>query len=303
MGGWELPSFRGTFYPSKPAKGFRKLEFYSRYFNLVEINATFYNTSLAPEQARRWLIDVEGNPNFSFTIKLYRGFTHLFDGTKDEAMAIHRLLEPLRSAKKLDGLVAQFSSSFERADERERYLMKLRDWFPDDRLFFDIRHRSWDNNRFYDFCDSNNLHLINVDLPRLSNHMPFNTKALNDAAYFRLMGRNADAWNDFGKGERYHYNYTEQELADIAIRIRQLSAKNTYVIFHNDVVANSLANSKQLEHILNPHQRAKAPASLIAAFPPLKSFCEDIARDNDLFAASRSGSTPPEISPSDPHIS
>jgi uncharacterized protein YecE (DUF72 family) len=289
MGGWEIASFNGIFYPARTAKGFRKLEFYSRYFDLVELNATFYNTSLTPMQARRWLADTAGNPEFSFTVKLFRGFTHTFDGTKDDAVAIHRMLEPLRGAQKLDGLVAQFSSSFARTKERERYLKTLKDLFPDDRLFFDIRHRSWDDKEFFHFCADAGLHLINVDLPRLPNHMPFNSKALNGAAYFRMMGRNAKAWNDFKRGERYLYDYTEQEVADIAIRIRQLNAKNTYVVFHNDVAANSLANGKQLEHTLNPRKRMKAPASLIAAFPQLKSYCEDVTMNDTLFSNPKSG--------------
>ncbi len=291
MGGWEIPYFNGTFYPTKPGKGFRKLEFYSRYFNLVEINSTFYNTSLAPAQARQWLVDVGGNPDFAFTVKLFRGFTHTFTGTKDDALAIHRMLEPLRSARKLNGLVAQFSSSFGRTKEREQYLTKLKELFPEDRVFFDLRHRSWDEKEFTDFCDASDLHCINVDLPRLPNHKPFNPIARNGTAYFRLMGRNAGSWNDFKSGERYHYNYTGQELADIAIRIRQLSAKSTYVIFHNDVVANSLANGKQLEHIQNPMKRIIAPGSLIAAFPSLKPFCEDVAMDGSLFSNSSSANS------------
>jgi uncharacterized protein YecE (DUF72 family) len=41
MGGWELPPFDGVFYPPKREKGFRKLEYFSRFFDFVEMNATF----------------------------------------------------------------------------------------------------------------------------------------------------------------------------------------------------------------------------------------------------------------------
>ena len=177
MGGWEIPSFNDVFYPTKPERGFRKLEYYKQFFDLVEVNATFYNTSLSPAQARRWLNDVSANPRFTFTVKLYRGFTHTFDGTRNDALAVHRLLEPLRNANKLSGLVAQFSSSFGKTNERQAYLPKLRAMFPDDHLFLDIRHKSWDDQGFYHFCSENDLHLINVDLPQLKNHMPFNILA------------------------------------------------------------------------------------------------------------------------------
>jgi len=66
MGGWELPSFNKYFYPPKKPKGFRKLEFYSRYFDCVEVNSTFYNTSLSPQHSSRWLEDVSQNRNFQF---------------------------------------------------------------------------------------------------------------------------------------------------------------------------------------------------------------------------------------------
>jgi Uncharacterized conserved protein len=77
-----LPSFNRVFYPAKPEKGFRKLEYFSRFFDLVEVNSTFYNTSLSAAQAQRWLTDVGENQRFVFTVKLYRGFTHTFDATQ-----------------------------------------------------------------------------------------------------------------------------------------------------------------------------------------------------------------------------
>lgn len=284
MGGWEIPSFNDVFYPAKPEKGFRKLEYYSRFFDLVEVNATFYNTSLSSAQARRWLNDIDANPRFIFTVKLYRGFTHSFDATKSDALAILRLLEPLRSAGKLGGLVAQFSSSFGRTSERETYLVKLQTIFSDDHLFFDIRHRSWDNETFYQFCNDHNLHLINVDLPQLENHMPFNSRAQDDIAYFRMMGRNVKDWNDYKSGDRYLYSYSEEELKDLAMRIQRLNAAKIYVVFHNDRQSFSLVNGRQLEHSLNPKKRLRAPDALMNVFPQLKSLCEPVKMKNDLFS-------------------
>lgn len=285
MGGWEIPSFNSVFYPAKPEKGFRKLEYFSHFFDLVEVNATFYNNSISQAQASRWLGDVRSNPNFMFTVKLYRGFTHSFNGTKNDILAIHQILEPLRKDNKLGGIVAQFSSSFEKTKERETYLTKLRDLFPDDRLFLDMRHRSWDQETFYQFCTDQNLYLANVDLPRLKNHMPFNSLAHNGVAYFRLMGRNAQNWNNFQSGDRYLYNYSEEELKDLFQRIKQLNAKKIFVVFHNDRQAFSLVNGRQLEHAVHPQKNLKAPIRLLSAFSQLKPFCEPATTENNLFTS------------------
>jgi uncharacterized protein YecE (DUF72 family) len=234
MGGWELPSFNRVFYPAKPEKGFRKLEYFSRFFDLVEVNSTFYNTSLSAAQARRWLTDVGENQKFVFTVKLYRGFTHTFDATQNDALAVHRLLDPLRDAKIFCGLVIQFPSSFNKTSERQVHLVKLRTIFPEDQLLLDLRHISWNEKSFYQFCSKNGFNLINVDLPRLPGHMPLNSLAWDGVAYFRMMGRNAEAWNHPHSSDRYLYHYSEEELLDLVRRIKQTNARKAYVVFHND---------------------------------------------------------------------
>src|SRR5690349_495323 len=91
MGGWDLHPFNRYFYPRKQRNDFRKLEFYSRFFDCVEVNSTFYNTRLSRASSRRWLSDVSMNKNFIFTVKLYRGFTHTFDATAADIVSIHSL--------------------------------------------------------------------------------------------------------------------------------------------------------------------------------------------------------------------
>jgi uncharacterized protein YecE (DUF72 family) len=276
MGGWELPDFRGVFYPAKAEKGFRKLAFYSQFFDLIEVNASFYNTALSPHQAEQWLQDVHANQQFEFTVKLYRGFTHTFDATKKDAHAVHRLLEPLRIAGKLGGLVIQFSSSYHFNEERQSYFKKLRATFPEDRLLVDLRHASWEKETFYQFCNELGINLVNVDLPPLPYHRPWGSSSNEGVAYFRMMGRNVEAWKKPNNGDRYFYPYSEAELDELVHRIKQLNAEKTYVVFHNDRQAFSLTNGKQVEHALHPHKKLFAPTSLISKFPQLQSFCEPI---------------------------
>ena len=103
MGGWDLPPFDEFFYPPRIGNGFRKLEFYSRYFDFVEINSTFYSTSLRPRHALRWLSDVSGNPSFIFTVKLFRGFTHTLNALQSDLHATFALLDTLKGRNKLHG--------------------------------------------------------------------------------------------------------------------------------------------------------------------------------------------------------
>ncbi len=118
MGGWDLEPFNKVFYPPRPRKGFRKLEYYSQFFDSVEVNATFYSTALGPDHARRWLDDVAANKNFVFTVKLFHGFTHTFDATHSDVGSVHHLLEPLARADKLGGVLIQFPYSFTNIKER-----------------------------------------------------------------------------------------------------------------------------------------------------------------------------------------
>ena len=285
IGGWELPPFNRIFYPSKHEKGFRKLEYYSRFFDLVEVNATFYNSSLSPEQSSHWVKDVEANERFVFTVKLFRGFTHTFNATKNDVLAFHRLLNPLRKANRFSGLLIQFPLTFTKSNPRLTYLKKLRAAFPEDRLFLDLRHLSWGEESFYKFCQENGFNFANIDLPRMPNHIPFNSLKWEDVAYFRMMGRNETEWNKPRSNDRYLYPYSEEELQDLIQRIKHLNARSTYIVFHNDRQAFSLVNGKQVEHALHPSKRLNAPENLLAAFPQLKTFCENPFINNELFSS------------------
>ena len=62
--GWDYKDWVGSFYP-KQLKRTRYLAYFSKYFDIVEINSTFYNL---PNQATvsKWLNQVP--KNFRFTV-------------------------------------------------------------------------------------------------------------------------------------------------------------------------------------------------------------------------------------------
>jgi uncharacterized protein YecE (DUF72 family) len=278
MGGWEIPSFSNVFYPPNAGRGFRKLEYYAQFFDLVEVNATFYTVSLSPVQAQRWIEDVQANERFLFTVKLFRGFTHTFDAAAKDALKTQYLLEFLAGAKKLGCLVAQFPVSYARTKEHQDYFLKLQNAFGEFGLFIELRHRSWDNKDFYDFCAVKKLHLVSVDLPALPEFMPFQHFVRQPERYFRMMGRNAQGWKSGGKSGRYDYDYSKEELENLYDHIlrEEHHTQRTYVVFHNDTKINSLVNGLDLKRLLKPGSRIPAPENLLLKFPQLQKFCTTV---------------------------
>ncbi|MGA2622680.1 MAG: DUF72 domain-containing protein [Bacteroidota bacterium] len=282
MGGWQLEPFNGPLYPANPPKGFRKLEHYSRFFDVVEVNATFYTNALTPRNAHQWLQDVAGNPGFKFSVKLFKAFTHSMDATRGDVKSIHRLLEPMAAEEQLSGLVMQFPYSFVFNNQNRAYLAKLGKAFSEFRLFVEVRHNSWNVPEVHAFLQENNLHLVNVDLPKIKKHMPLTESAWGDAAYFRLMGRNAEMWDHASSGGpkktasesgRYLYRYRKEELAELveAVKRTALRMDETTVIFHNDPNGYSLLNGFQFRHLIQGDKRFDIPENLIAVFPELRA--------------------------------
>lgn len=73
--GWSYPDWRGIVYPKRKPRGFHELEYLAQFFDAVEVNTSFYNP-LRPEVVKERLRQVRHNPSFTFTAKLWQGFTH-----------------------------------------------------------------------------------------------------------------------------------------------------------------------------------------------------------------------------------
>ena len=118
--GWSYPKGEGTwngyFYPPGTRD---ELEYYSRFFNTVEINSSFYRPP-NPGIAANWVKRVpEG---FLFAVKLWQKFTHpkMYEAATGEVAAIsagdvdlfRSGIEPLARSGKLGAILAQFPPSF-----------------------------------------------------------------------------------------------------------------------------------------------------------------------------------------------
>ena len=284
MGAWDIEPYRYLFYPASREKHFRLLEFYSRFFDSVEVNATFYNTAFTPFHAKGWLADVAGRPDFVFLVKLYRGLTHTFNATAADILGINAFLAPLEEAGKLGGLLLQFPFRFTNRQEHRRYVALLGRIFRHHRVFIEVRHDSWYNRAMAEFFEEHGLYPVNVDLPRLPHFMPLTAVSSGGYAYFRMMGRNAAAWNHPEIEDRYTYDYSEEELDDLLKKIIIVSktARRVYVVFHNDAKGHSLLNGFTLRHRID-HRWVPVPEKTVREFPQLEQVRALLAPPAPLF--------------------
>ena len=75
VAGWDYKDWWGPVYPANHPKGFDPLNYLSQFYDTVEINSTFYGAGSA-KASQTWVRRVAGNPQFKFTAKLWKRFTH-----------------------------------------------------------------------------------------------------------------------------------------------------------------------------------------------------------------------------------
>ena len=84
--GWNYADWRERVYPrGVPVR--RWLAHYATLFDTVEINSTFYRPG-DPKAAAGWVGRVAHNPEFKFTAKLWRRFTHEREGALGHSSSV-----------------------------------------------------------------------------------------------------------------------------------------------------------------------------------------------------------------------
>ena len=74
--GWSYKDWEGIVYPAGMKKTQHPAAYLARYFDVIEINSSFYG-HIKPELGKLWCRKVAAvNPRFRFTAKLNRVFTH-----------------------------------------------------------------------------------------------------------------------------------------------------------------------------------------------------------------------------------
>ena len=234
------------FYPEniKPAD---MLSYYKEHFNTVEINTTYYGIP-SPKTFDRM---VESTPdNFEFIVKANRATTHeLRDSEVYDSFS--ESLKPLIDAGKLSGILAQFPWRFRNTEQNRRYLSECADRYKDIPLFVEFRHNSWNRKEVFDFLRMKRLLFVSVDEPQIGNMLSPIAVSTGDRAYVRFHGRNEENW--WGEsGDRYDYDYSEDELAEWIERVEELekSVWKLYAFFNNCHQGHAVRNALMFRALL-----------------------------------------------------
>lgn len=247
--GYSFVDWVGTFYPLSLPKNLM-LDFYARHFSIVEINASYYR--LLPPRIYESILKRVG-PEFEFTTKLLGDFTHKPGLDLGLVKTYLETLKPLTESGQNSCLLAQFPYAFRNNSQNRDKILAMGDCFHEQKLAVEFRNDTWHHPETFEFLEQNGLIYVTVDEPSLRGLMPPTARATAGLGYVRLHGRNAETWWNSKDGDRYLYNYSEEELREWLPKIDSLlkSAGRTVVFFNNCHLGHAARNAKLLQKLLS----------------------------------------------------
>lgn len=254
--GWDYPHWDGVIYPKSRPRGFHPLSFLAQRFDMVEIGGTFYRAA-RPEIARLWLAKVAHNPDFVFTARLHRRFTHERAIEPAEVETFKEGLRPLLQAGRFGCLVMQFPWSFRFTAENREHVIQLRRAFHEFPMAVEMRNSSWLADEALGALIDYRLGFVNIDQPEYTRATPPTAFVTSSVGYVRLHGRSDGYWQREFSGSpagaaSHDYLYSPEELDQWKARIEHIAAHaaKTFVVTTNDADGKSVINALQLASLL-----------------------------------------------------
>jgi uncharacterized protein YecE (DUF72 family) len=241
--GWFYWHWRTIFYPAS-VPTHRWFAHYAKTFNTVELNAPFYRWP-KPATVKGWRRSAP--PRFRYSIKVNGVITHerRMVRTKKLVREFYSIADVL--GPQLGCFLFQFPPSFHYSPARLKRIVTQLD--PAYRNAVEFRHRSWWRQSVFRAFTKARLIFCSVSGPR----MPDELVKTGDILYVRFHGRKR--W--------YRHDYSPDELAVWARRIKQSGAREAWVYFNNDREGFALKNAGQLRRALRRAKRTAAPPATV----------------------------------------
>jgi uncharacterized protein YecE (DUF72 family) len=249
--GWSYADWEKVVYPPHGSK-FDHLAYLASFFDTIEINSPFYRIP-PPTHAKSWVRRVADNPDFRFTTKVFRGFTHEKAELADaDVTAFRNYLDPLTEADRLGAILLQFPWSFKNSPESCDKLAALFRAFDDYPKALEVRHASFQNQEFVDFLEEHDVSWVNVDQPLFHDSVKPADAVTGPLAYVRFHGRNYEKWFAHEESwERYNYLYSKEELEPWVERIENMArSKDVFVVTNNHFRGQAIINAGDLKESL-----------------------------------------------------
>lgn len=267
VAGWDYEDWKGPVYPVPRPRGFDPLAWLAGFFDLVEVNSTFYRP--APVRTvDSWLARVAGHTDFRFTAKVWRRFTHERTAFGPaEVRAAREGLDRMVEAGRLGAALLQFPWSFKRDEAGREWLRDVTRAFRGLPLVVEVRHDSWNVPEFFASLAAQGIGFVNLDQPLFRHSLPPSAVATARVGYVRIHGRNAADWfrKDASRDERYDYLYTPEELAPWAERARAIATApgvlDVCVVTNNHFAGQEVVNALQLRSMIEG-RTVEAPETL-----------------------------------------
>lgn len=231
--GFYYKDWIGKFYPEDLEKK-KWLEYYSEYFDTVEINNSFYRM---PKEStvQGWY---QRTPrHFKFTLKGSRYITHI-KRLKEVSESIHyfyHLADQL--AEKLGCILWQLPPNMKKdIDRLTHFINNLSLSYQN---VIEFRHISWFDDEVYQTLRNHKIGFCIVSAP---DDLPEDVMVTADFAYIRF----------HGKTNWYDYDYDQKQLKWWQKKIEAIDAKEIYIYFNNDYKVRAVKYAQSLMKLLHP---------------------------------------------------
>jgi len=266
--GWSYESWIGDFYPgSYQDKKKQWLEYYGGFFPTVEEARPSFNL---PDHkvVDSWIRKTSDLEHFELSLIIPHYISHhLLTAGEMEKMEKaldefeERVMAPLYLNQRLGMVLLELSPFYKFSKKNLMKLVKALDFlkYLSYNYSVEFQDTSWLNINHDGLRDEVNYNLRERSISPCvvdGENFPFIMDTRSENVYFKLYGRNREAWEDWllkksvGSGQLFNYNYSESELRDIADKLEYSEGRTVRVYFKNHPQGQAPENARSLARLL-----------------------------------------------------
>lgn len=231
--GWIYKDWWGRFYPEDLPQN-KTLEFYSKNFDTVELNASFYHLP-KKKTFKNW--DSRTPKGFIFSVKGSKFITHNLKLSRPKEPIERFFNEAKGLGNKLEVVLWQLPPNLGKDLDRLNNFLKILPKRGKDA--FEFRHESWLSEDVYEILKKFSVGWV------IQSSRRWPTKEIVTANFIYLRFH--------GLGSLYSSNYSDEELSTWATKIKSWlkDGLDVYAYFNNDHNAYAVYNAKKLKELVN----------------------------------------------------